>query len=92
MWARASRSSRPETNSAEQRIFAVAAVFQLSGSLGGIPGCPDNGIAVATSAIDASTRERISVNTGPPRDRRWPMIPRATHAAQLAVRDPSTRS
>src|SRR6186713_584058 len=37
--ARASAESRPETKSAEQRILAVPATRQLSGSLGGKPGC-----------------------------------------------------
>src|SRR5215218_6803182 len=51
-WARASAESRPETKSAEQRILAVPATRQLSGSLGGKPGCA----RAATGAASAIAR------------------------------------
>jgi len=50
-WARASAVSRPDTKTAEQRIFAVPATRQLSGSLGGKPGCAS---AVASGSASAS--------------------------------------
>src|SRR5689334_1901195 len=52
-WSRASAESRPETNNAEQRIFAVPATFQLSGSFGGNPGCAREAEDSTTSPIAA---------------------------------------
>src|SRR5215207_2352782 len=55
--ARASAESRPETKRAEQRILAVPATRQLSGSLGGKPGCARD---VLTGAVSAIVSERVA--------------------------------
>src|SRR5215218_2013446 len=57
-WARASAESRPETKSAEQRILAVPATRQLSGSLGGKPGCAASVAVRATRARPTTAPRR----------------------------------
>src|SRR5215218_10296255 len=69
-WARASAESRFETNSAEQRILAVPATRQLSGSLGGNPGCATSGAATSATATVARSVMFIRRDDGRPPDRR----------------------
>src|SRR5215211_2421654 len=60
-WSRASAESRPETKSAEQRILAVPATRQLSGSLGGKPGWASSPVVRATNATPTRAMSRTKV-------------------------------
>lgn len=76
-WARASAESRPETNSAEQRIFAVPATRQLSGSLGGTPGC--------ATAVMRGTASASAASAGTPRNVRRVRAHRAAIVIGIGV-------